>query len=303
MILVVGSSGHVGGAVCRTLLEQGQEVRALVRTSTDAAKVAELRSLGAAVVFGDLRDAASLRHACDGADAVISTASATGSAQPGDSVTAVDGAGQTALVDAAAAAGVDHFVFVSFSSSIDADSPFRAAKRGVEQHLQQSGMSWTVLRPTAFMEAWLSPMLGFDVPNGSITVYGSGGAPVSYISLGDVAAFCVEALRNPAAVNATIELGGPEAVTPLQAVRIAEDVTGRTMNVQHVPEEALRAQYDAATDPLQKSFAALMLGLASGDSIPMRETLQRFPIRLRSVREFMQQAYGAAPVGLPPIQT
>jgi uncharacterized protein YbjT (DUF2867 family) len=292
MILVAGSSGHVGTQTCRLLIEQGHPVRALVRETTDAAKVAWLRELGADIVHGDLHDAASLRHACAGVSAVISTASATSSAQPGDSVVNVDGEGQMALVDAAASAGVAHFVFVSFTGGIEIDSPFRTSKRAVERHVRESGMTWTVLRPTAFMEAWLSPVLGFNVPGGAITVYGSGNAPVTYISLVDVAAFCVAALGNPAARNAVIELGGPDAVTALEAVRIAEVLTGRRLQVQHVPEEALRAQYDAADDPLQKSFAALMLGIAGGDVIEMTETLRHFPIRLGSVQDFMQQAYG-----------
>jgi uncharacterized protein YbjT (DUF2867 family) len=294
MILVVGSSGHVGTQTCRLLIERGHTVRALVRKTTDPSKVAALRELGAEIATGDLRDAASLRQACTGVDAVISTASATGSAQPGDSVVNVDGAGQMSLVDAASAAGVGHFVFVSFTAGLDLDSPFRTSKRAAEQHVRDSGMTWTILRPTAFMEAWLSPMLGFDVPGGSITVYGTGDAPLSYISLLDVAAFCAAAVHNPSARNAVIELGGPEAVTALEAVRIAEEVTRRTLQVHHVPEAALRAQYNAAEDALQKSFAALVLGVAGGDVVAMSDTLQQFPIRLRTVREFMQQSYGTS---------
>jgi uncharacterized protein YbjT (DUF2867 family) len=294
MVLVAGSTGYVGGETCRLLVEQGYGVRALVRTTSEPAKVAALSELGAEVVHGDLRDPASLARACAGASAVISTASATGAAQPDDTVLTVDGDGQLALVDAAAAAGVEHFVYVSFTGNIEVDSPFRTAKRAVEQHLRESGMRYTILRPSAFMEAWLSPHLGFDVPNGQVTIYGSGGAPISYISFADVARFCVESLRNEAAQDTTLELGGPDAVTPLQAVRLAETVTGRTLTVQHVPEVALRAQYAAATDPLQKSFAALMLGLAGGDSIDMRRVLRDFPLQLRTVREFMAQMYGTA---------
>lgn len=293
MILVAGATGHVGGEVCRSLLRQGQAVRALVRTGSDAARVAALEEQGAEVVLGDLRDPASLRAACDGVDAVISTASATSAPRNDDDVNNVDGAGQRALMDAARDAGVRRFLYVSFSGNIRTASPLHDAKRGNEQHLRQSGMTWTVLRPTAFMEVWLSPAVGFDVPNGTLTIYGDGTAPVSYISLHDVAAFCVDALRNPAAENAVLELGGPAAVTPLEAARVAEEVTGRAMTVQHVPVEALQAQYAAATDPLQKSFSAIMLSLAAGDDIPMAATLTRFPILLRSVRDYMAQAYGS----------
>ena len=292
MILVSGSTGYVGGHVCRSLLAHGQAVRALVRASSDAGRMALLREAGAELAIGNLRDAASLARACRGAEVVISTASASSAPRDGDTVSNVDGAGQIALIDAAREAGVRHFIFVSYSGGLQLDCPLHTAKRSVEAHLRASGMTWTVLRPTAFMEVWLSPQLGFDVPNGVVTIYGSGGAPVSYISLHDVARFCVDVVGNAAAANAVLELGGPDAVTPLQAVRIAEDVSGRQLDITHVPVEALEAQYNGAIDPLQKSFAALMLGLANGDVIDMRSTLRVFPGTLRSVRHFMQEAYG-----------
>lgn len=295
MILVAGATGVVGGAACRLLVEQGREVRALVRTTSDPARVAALRSLGADIVEGDLQAADSLARACAGVSAVISTATATGGLrQPTDSVVTVDGEGQMNLVEAAAAAGVGHFVFVSFSGNLTTATPLSRSKRGVEQRLREGDIPYTILRPSAFMEIWLSPLVGFDVPAGQLTIYGAGTAPVSYISQHDVTRAIIASLDTEAAWNRTIQLGGPEAVPPLQAVRIAEEVTGREMAVQHVPAEALRAQHESATDPLQKSFAGLMLSLAEGDVIDMAVTSPMLGLESRSVRTFMESAYGAA---------
>ena len=72
-------------------------------------------------------------------------------------------------------------------------------------------------------------------------------------------------------------------------MRLCEELGGQPFEVQHVPEEALRAQYAAATDSLQRSFTALMLDYAKGDPIEMRETLQVFPIQLTSVRDYAQR--------------
>jgi uncharacterized protein YbjT (DUF2867 family) len=295
VILVVGATGQVGSEVCRLLAGQNESVRALVRSTSDPVRVAALRDLGVHVVEGDLRAPDTLAPACAGVTAIISTASATASPQRGDSILNVDRDGQQALIDAAIDAAVEHFIFVSFSSGIPGDTPLHGAKRDAEQRLRESGMSWTVLRPTAFMEVWLSPLVGFDVPKGNVVVFGSGGAGISYISLLDVARFCVESLSRPAAWNRTIELGGPEPITPLQAVRIAQEVTGRTLQVNHVPTEALQAQYESATDPLQKSMAGLTRALAAGDAIDMGVTAQAFGFRLRTVREFMEAAYAQRP--------
>jgi NADH dehydrogenase len=283
MNLVAGATGHAGGEVCRLLKEQGEPVRALVRSSSAPERVAVLRALGVELALGDLRDPKSLERACAGVTAVISTASATSAHKPGDTVINVDGDGQMALVDAARKMGARHFVFVSFSGGIEIDTPIRTSKRAVEQYVRDSGMSWTILRPTAFMEAWLSPALGFDAPNGRVTVFGDGEQAISYISLYDVARFCVAVLPNPEGRNATLELGGPAAVTPNEAVRIAERIAGRPMAVQHVPLDALRAQYEAATDTLEKSFAGLTFALAQGDVVDMEDVLAAFPLRLRTV--------------------
>lgn len=67
---------------------------------------------------------------------------------------------QVRLIDAARAAGASRFVHVSVAHSINEDCPLTTAKRAVEQHLQRSGMTWTILAPSFFMEVGLSPALG-----------------------------------------------------------------------------------------------------------------------------------------------
>lgn len=285
MVLVAGATGELGSTICRMLVEQGTPVRALVRPVSAPERVTALRELGVELAMGDLRDAESLRRACNGVDMIISTASATSRHGGSDTVINVDGDGQTALVDAAEQAGVRKYVFVSFSGSIAVDSPLAASKRAVEARLRRSGMDYTILRPTAFMEVWLSPHLGFDPAAGTVTVYGTGEAPISYISRDDVARFCVQALTSPAARNATLELGGPEPVSPNEAVRIAEVLRGASVDVQRIPVEALRTRWEQATDPLQKSLAALALSLAGGDAIDMTPVLELFPVELHSVNE------------------
>jgi NADH dehydrogenase len=213
--------------------------------------------------------------------------------QVGDSVITVDRDGQLALVDAARDAGVRHFVHVSYSGNFDDNSPLTLAKRAVEERLKASGMTYTILRPSVFMEVWLTAAHGFDLAGGNVRIFGTGDQPVSYISLGDVAQFAVEALRNPAARNATIELGGPEAVSPNDVVRLGEEIGGRPVRVERVPEEALEAQLAAATDPLAQSFAAIMLNYDRGDVIDMSETLRTFPVEMTSVRRYVERVLRA----------
>ena len=288
MILVVGATGLLGTAVCRALTESKMAVTALVRQTADPAKILKLEQGGAKLVKGDLKQRASLDVACKGIDAVISTASASFSRQAGDSIQSVDLDGQLSLIDAARAAGVRHFVFVSFPD-IPVAFPLQDAKRAVERALMASGMSYTILHPTFFMEVWLNPAVGFDAANAKAQIFGSGKAPISWISFEDVAKFAVASLSAPAARNAVIKLGGPDALTPLQVVETFEKVSGRRFSVEFVPEDALRAKWSGASDPIEKSFAGLMLYYTMGEAIDMTSPLRWCPIKLAGVRELAAQ--------------
>jgi uncharacterized protein YbjT (DUF2867 family) len=289
MILVAGATGNLGGEICRQLREHGKPVRAFVRTTSDPVKVENLKQSGAELVSGDLRDPASLDAACQGVDTVITTVTTVLSREPGNRIDTVDQVGQKNLVDAARKAGVARFIYTSYSSNIDVDCPLTTAKRSVEHHLKASGLNYTILQPSYFMEVWLGPFLGFDIANAKAQIYGSGESKISFISLGDVARFAVEAVDNPAAQNSTLPLGGPEPVSPLEVIRMGEELSGRKFEVQLVPIEALEAQRMSAEDLLGKSFASLMLAYAKGDPIEMAETLKAFPLRLTPVREYVKR--------------
>jgi uncharacterized protein YbjT (DUF2867 family) len=288
MNLIVGATGTLGSEICRLLAEQGKSVRGLVRETSDPEKVARLRSLGAEVVRGDLKDQASLEAACRGASAIISTASSTLSRQQGDSIDSVDRQGQLDLIEAAERTGVKHFVLISFPD-VDITFPLRSAKRAAEERLRRGRMAYTILQPTFFAEVWLSPALGFDPAHATVRIYGDGHNKISWISFHDVAKFAVAALDNPRAKNAVVKLGGPDALSPLEVVALAERVAGKKAAIQRVSEQDLQAQFEAATDPLQQSMAALMLYYARGDAVDMTETLRVLPVQhLRSVREHLQ---------------
>jgi NADH dehydrogenase len=296
MILVVGSTGLLGGEISRRLAAAGKPVRALVRITSDQAKVDGLKECGAEIVEGDLRDRSSVDAACQGVASVISTVSSMPfSYLPGENdIQTVDLKGVQGLIDAAQAAGIEHFIYTSFSGQIDLESPLRNAKRAVEQHLRESGLTYTILRPSYFTEVWLSPAVGFDYPNGKAKVYGSGENPVSWISYRDVGQFAVDSLDNRAARNAALELGGPDALSALEVVKIFEDASGREFELEHIPQEALEAQRQSSTDGMQQSFAGLMCCVAMGDSVDMQETLKAFPVQLTSVHDYAKAVTGAA---------
>jgi uncharacterized protein YbjT (DUF2867 family) len=295
MILVVGSTGFLGSEICRRLTSQGKAVRGLVRETSNPDRVAALKGWGVETVLGDLRAPASLAKACQGVEIVITTATTTRSMQQGDSIPITDQQGQLDLVKAASKQGVNHFIYISYSKNIDAGMapcPLTLAKRAVEQAVIDSGITYTILRPSYFMEVWLSPAVGFDYPNTKATIYGEGNAKVSYISLGDVAQYTVDCVENKAALNQIIELGGPKALSPLEVVHIFERLSSKSFELHYVPAAALAAQKDGATDPLQKSFTALMLSVNNGDEVDNSLAQKVYSFPLISVEDYARRVLG-----------
>lgn len=288
MHLVAGATGLVGGGIARELAERGARVRALVRNPEGRPEAGELRELGIEVVAGDLTEPDSLARACQGVDTVVCTVT-TMPAPGADGLQRVDREGVQALIEAAEAAGVERFVYNSFSGNLERPSALRDAKREAEDRLRGSAMRAVVLRPSFFMEVWLSPHLGFDPVGGHARIFGSGEAGISYISARDVVGFGVEAALRDEEGDVTLEMGGPEPVSQREAVRIFGEELGREVELEEVPLPALEAQHDT-DDPVQRTFAALMLGCAEGDPIPgALETARRYGIELRSVRDWARE--------------
>jgi NADH dehydrogenase len=285
--LVVGATGLLGPDICHHLIDARHQVRALVRQTSDGNARAALERLGVELVEGDLKDPASLARACRGVEAVISTATSTHLRQSGDAIETVDHHGQLALVKAARDARVDQFVFVSFRENPSVQFPLGVAKRAVERALMESGMAYTIIQASYFIEVWLSPRLGFDVANRNVRVYGAGNSAVSWVSHRDVARAAAMAVANSAARNMVVEFGGPDALTPREVVRMFEAAGAGTITVETVPEAALQAQLDTATDSLQKTFAGLMLQYAAGDAIDPTVGNRLFPFPRTSVRDYV----------------
>jgi uncharacterized protein YbjT (DUF2867 family) len=286
MNLVVGATGTLGGEICSRLRQAGKPVRGLVRRSSNPEKVTALQKQGVEIATGDLKDPASLDAACRGVTTIYSTATAIQSREEGNTLDRVDREGQANLVEAARQAGARRFVFISFRGSPDNDYPLQAAKRATGERLKKSGIPWTIIEASMFMEIWLGPHLGFNAKDASARIFGKGDKKISWVSYKDVAALAIAAGESPAGENQVLEIGGPEALTPLEVVRIFEERGGKKFGLDYVPEEALVDAKAKATNPVEETFAGLQLIYARGFEVDVKPTLARFPMRLTSVREY-----------------
>jgi uncharacterized protein YbjT (DUF2867 family) len=235
MILVVGGTGDLGSRIVRKLVDGGHRVRCLVRSGS---RTAELADLGVELVVGDLRDPESLRPACVGVSTVVASATAIGRRLAGEkdtSIGEVDGHGMAALVDAAEAAGVERFVYVSYAGvELGLGMPLERAKLATEGRLARSSMRSVAVRPDAFQEIHLGPVGRFDMAAGKVAVFGKGDVPNRWVATDDVASLVAAVALEPEP-PAVVEFGGPEALSRNDAIALAEKETGRTFKVQRAP--------------------------------------------------------------------
>jgi uncharacterized protein YbjT (DUF2867 family) len=285
LILVVGATGMLGLEICRRLREQGRAVRGLVRPGSPKAPL--LRDLGVEIHHGDLRTPSTVAPACDGVTTVVSTATAMGAKEKGITLRTVDRDGQLALVELARLRGVNAFVFLSASPNLRRSAPLIRYKREVEHAVRTSGMRWTIVQPSAFMDVWFSSLLGWDHVTGRAMIFGPGTAPVSWICIADVAMHVRAAIDDQRVANIELPLGGPETLSTRQVVTIFEQVSGRPYKVRRVPRPVLRvlAPIAATFDEAVGSGMSLGAQTAGGDVIdsPLQRELD---LPLTSVRDY-----------------
>jgi uncharacterized protein YbjT (DUF2867 family) len=290
MILVVGATGLLGTEICKRLCERKRATRAFVREG--ARGESALRSMGASIAHGDLKDAASVNAACNGASVVITTANSILSRRRGDSLESVDRDGSLTLLRAASAAGVKHFLFTSVSPALPANNVFVRYKREVESAVRASPLPWTILQPTAFMEIHAGPVAGWDFGAGRARLVGSGRAVVAYVSIADVAALAVAAIENPASIGRDLYIPGPEPLTGLEAVAIAESVTGRAFAVQRMPTGVLHVLRAALRPfhPQLSSLFAMGLGMEQGEPVTAPAPFREFGVQPTTFADYVQAA-------------
>ncbi len=232
--MVAGATGQQGGAVARHILKlPGFTVRAMTRDSSKPAARA-LERAGAELFQGSLDDPGAVRRAMEGTWGAFSVQNFMEAGYEREIQQ-----GKT-TVDAAKAAGVQHFVY---SSVVSADRktgiPHFESKWQIEQHLVRSGLSYTILRPAFFMQNWYTysrePIL-----NGTVTLPLTPQTGLQQISVEDIGAFAARVFQNPGQwANRAIEMA-TEELTMQQVAETLTRVLGRPVRYVQIPWEQFR---------------------------------------------------------------
>jgi divinyl chlorophyllide a 8-vinyl-reductase len=238
----VGATGTIGRAVARVLVRQGHDVVCIVRPPAEAGRIpgppapAALFP-GATVRYAEVTDPASLAR--DGFrgeafDAVVSClASRTGA--PKDAW-AIDHRAHLHLLAQAKAAGVDHFVLLSAICVQKPRLAFQHAKLAFEQALIASGLTWSIVRPTAFFKS-LSGQIERVRQGRPFLLFGDGRRTACKpISDEDLAVYIADCLRDASRWNRVLPIGGPgPAITPREQAEHLFALLGRPPRFRSVP--------------------------------------------------------------------
>lgn len=235
-ILVTGATGKQGGATARALLAAGHRVRGMTRNrESPAAKW--LAGAGAEVVVGDFREQGTLATAMRGVDAVFAM---TTFFEEGVEAEVEQG---RALVDAARATEVAHFVYTSVASADrQTGVPHFDSKYEVERYLAASGLPHTVVAPVAFMENVHSPQVLDGLRQGVYAAPLPADRELQQIAVDDLGRFAALVIeRREPMLGKRFDLASDEPSGADQAAILA-DVLGHEIRYQEIPLDAVRQQ-------------------------------------------------------------
>lgn len=270
-MLVVGATGTLGRQIVRRALDEGYDVRCIVRPRQNPADF--LRDWGATTVQADLTDPASLPAALVGIHTVVDCATA----RPEESTEKVDWEGKVALIQAAQAVGVQRFLFFSIhAADRHPEVPLMQVKAATEKYLAASGLDYTVFRLCGFMQALIG---NYAVPIlEEKTVWGTTDVTrTAYLDTQDVARMALASLRSDATVGRTLTLAGPRAWTVAEVITLCEELANARAEVTRVPIWLLRATrntlrgFQWARDAADRLAFADILSANEDFSAPMEE--------------------------------
>jgi uncharacterized protein YbjT (DUF2867 family) len=281
MILVTGGTGTSGAAIVRALLDRAERPRVLAR---DPEKAAALLGDDVEIARGDTNDPASLDAALEGVDrALLLSPSVPQLAQL-----------EANFVDAAKRAGVERIVKFSVIGA-DPNHAIRFQRQHAEseQRLKASGIAWTMLRPTFFLQNLLG--LRHSIRSGAIHMP-TGNGRASHVDVRDIAAVAAAALTEPGHEGKAYDITGPASLSYADIAAILTRVLGH--DVKHVdvtPDAARQALLGAGipqwnVDGINELSAGVKDGIFDVVTTVVRDVGGKDPI---TPEQFIREHAGA----------
>ena len=294
-VLVVGGTGPLGRQIARRALDDGHQVRCMVRTPR---KASFLQEWGCELTRGNLLQPDSLDYALDGVDAVIDAATS----RPDDpkSIYVTDWDGKVNLLRACERADVKRYVFLSLLGAHRHRSvPLMDIKACTENFLESSDFDYTILQGAAFMQGVISQFAIPVLESQTVWVSGSPTA-IAYMNTQDVARFAVAALNRPETVRNSFPVVGPKAWNSGELVQFCERCTGKSARVFRMGPapilalQAIASFFEPAVNIAERLAFAEVTGSGQSLDAPMESTYAAFgldPAETTSMESYLREYY------------
>ena len=295
-ILVVGATGTLGRQVVRRALQEGHQVRCLVRTLP---KATFLREWGAELVLGNLCRPETLPEALVGMDAVVDAATARPT--DGMGIREVDWQGKVSLVQAMVRAGVKRLLFFSI---LDCERyphvPLMSVKAATEAFLAEAGLDYTILAPAGFFQGLIGQFAIPILEEQSVWLTGTATA-VAYMDTQDVARLALRCLAVPSTIGQKLPVVGPQAWTSEEVIALCERLSGNTARIIRVPlgvltvtRQILRGFQWTWNIADRLAFAAVLAGgtTLTADMTPVYAQLGLSPAETTTLEQYLAEYFG-----------
>ncbi|QMU29041.1 SDR family oxidoreductase [Adhaeribacter radiodurans] len=270
-ILITGATGHIGNRVAE-ILKDYDSLRLMSRQPEELADFTRAEK-----VKGDYKDNATLQDAFDGIDTAFIV---SGYAAPGQRALLHKNA-----IAAAVIAGVKHIVYLSFQgASANSKFPMSQDHFQTEEFIKQSGLSFTVLRDSFYMDL-IPEMFGEQQ-----LMKGPGGrGQVAWVAREDVARTIAQVLLNPVAHQGTYDLTGPEALTLAQTAERLTQIQGKNYRYQEETiTQAIRWRNDLGAPAWEvATWIGSYLAIAAGEVAPVSNAVEQ----ITGQKPFSLEAY------------
>jgi len=225
MILVTGATGNNGVELIKELYARRATVRAVVRKRAGARAIA---LPGVELVEADFDRPATFAAALKGVDRLFLLMPSSSKVEEQ----------QMRFVDAARHSGVKHIVKLSqFGAALNSAGRFQHYHAVVEDHIRESGLAYTFLRPNLFMQGLLN--FRSTISSQGIFFAAAGTAKVSAVDVRDIAAVAAAALTESGHEGETYEITGPEALSHEEMAEMLAEATRMTIKYVDVPPAVL----------------------------------------------------------------
>jgi uncharacterized protein YbjT (DUF2867 family) len=229
-ILVIGGTGTLGRQIVRQALNDGYQVKCLVR---DFRRCTFLKNWGAELVYGDLAIPSTLPQALKGVKIIIDSATIRSTSNYTSET--IDWRGKLALLEAAKITGVKKFIYFSvLNASKKPSIPVIDLKIKIESEIEQSGMIYTIFQCSGFFQGLIS-QYALPVLDAETIWLLESSIPIAYLDAQDAAKVVIASLSDQLYESKKVSLIGEKFWTSEEIVQLCERLCGKTARIIYIP--------------------------------------------------------------------